>query len=246
MSRFSEGMIEDGFNDPMEYMDHLEREADEKLSERDNYEDYDNFEDNEEYTHSDHINRWLCKQIEKVHEIEEEFTRLWDERVELSNIDKSEYDNSKKKIQFDDLDKRLNCKGISERLLKGEDVSKALAELNVEFRKIEAEVHLVVNPLIKKIDRRLEKLKYYYHPGKDFSYPELHRKDMMFKNPVSDFLLKFKKGDKVRLNGRYNNAVGIISGFNWQHGGIYVISDQIKFQNPIHPVTDPDIRIEFA
>lgn len=49
MSRFSEGMIEDGFSDPMEYMDHLEREADEWSSKMDNPDDYDNDDyDNEE------------------------------------------------------------------------------------------------------------------------------------------------------------------------------------------------------
>lgn len=245
MSRFSEGMIEDGFSDPMEYMDHLERKADEWSSEMNNFEDEENYEDDEDKKHSDHIDRWLCKQIVKVQEIEEEFTRLWDQRVELVNIDEAEYDLRKQTL-FDKLETRINYKGILARKLKGEDVSKAIAEFDSEFLKIENEVHLEVNPLIEKIDERLKKLKFYYHSGKDFSYPELQREDLMFKNPVSDFLLKFEKGDKVCLNGRYNNAVGIISGFNWQHGGIYVISDQIKFQNPIHPMTDPDIRIEFA
>lgn len=200
---------------------------------------------NNDQKHSDHINRWLYKQIDKVQEIEEEFTRLWDQRVELANIDNSEYD-LKKKILFDDLDKRLNYKNISERLLKGEDVSKALSEFNIEFRRIENEVHLEVNPLIKNIDERLEKLKYYYHPGKDFSDPELHRKDLMYKNPVSEFLLKFKIGDKVRLNGRNENPIGIVTGFNWDHGGVYVTREGRKSPVLIHPLTDPDIRIEFA
>ena len=51
---------------------------------------------NNDQEHSDHINRWLNKQIDKVQEIEEEFTRLWDQRVELAKIDKSEYDRKKK------------------------------------------------------------------------------------------------------------------------------------------------------
>lgn len=50
MSRFSEGMIEDGFSDPMEYMDHLEREADEWSSKMDSHydDDEDEVEDDEE------------------------------------------------------------------------------------------------------------------------------------------------------------------------------------------------------
>lgn len=51
MSRFSEGMIEDGFSDPMEYMDQLEREADDWFSKMDNNfgdKDYDEDEDDEE------------------------------------------------------------------------------------------------------------------------------------------------------------------------------------------------------
>lgn len=245
MSRFSEGMIEDGFSDPMEYMDHLEREADEWSSETDNFEDEENYEEDEDKKHSDHIDRWLCKQILKVEEIEEEFTRLWDQRVELVNIDEAEYD-LKKQTLFDKLETKINYKGILARKLKGEDVSKAIAEFDSEFLKIENEVHLEVNPLIEKIDERLKKLKFYYHSGKDFSDPELHREDLMYRNPVSDFLLKFKVGDKVRVFRKNNNYTGIISILNWRHGGVHVISKEITFQNPIHPVTDPDIRIEFA
>ena len=245
MSRFSEGMIEDGFSDPMEYMDHLEREADEWSSETDNFEDEENYEEDEDKKHSDHIDRWLCKQILKVEEIEEEFTRLWDQRVELVNIDEAEYD-LKKQTLFDKLETKINYKGILARKLKGEDVSKAIAEFDSEFLKIENEVHLEVNPLIEKIDERLKKLKFYYHSGKDFSDPELHREDLMYRNPVSDFLLKFKIGDKVRLIGRNENPFGIVTGFNWDHGGVYVTREGRKSPVLIHPLTDPDIRIEFA
>ena len=49
MSRFSEGMIEDGFSDPMEYMDHLELEADDWSSKMDNhYDDDENDNDADE------------------------------------------------------------------------------------------------------------------------------------------------------------------------------------------------------
>lgn len=197
---------------------------------------------NNDQEHSDHINRWLYKQIDKVQEIEEEFTRLWDQRVELAKIDKSEYDR-RKKVLHDQMGKRFN---ILEKIKNKEDVSEIMPLFNAEFLRIENEVHLEVNPSIEKIDKRLEKLKYYYHPGKDFSYPELHRKDLMYKNPVSEYLLKFKIGDKVRLNGRNENPFGIFTGFNWDHGGVYVTREGRQSPVLIHPLTDPEIRIEFA
>lgn len=197
---------------------------------------------NNDQEHSDHINRWLYKQIDKVQEIEEEFTRLWDQRVELAKIDRSKYDR-KKKVLLDEMGKRFN---ILEKINNKEDISEIMPLFNAEFLRIENEVHLEVNPLIENIDKRLEKLKYYYHPGKDFSYPELQRKDLMYKNPVSEFLLKFKIGDKVRLIGRNENPFGIVTGFNWDHGGVYVTREGRKSPVLIHPLTDSDIRIEFA
>ncbi len=197
---------------------------------------------NNDQEHSDHINRWLNKQIDKVQEIEEEFTRLWDQRVELAKIDKSEYDR-KKKVLLDELNNRFN---ILEKISNNEDVSGIMPTFNAEFLRIENEVHLEVNPLIENIDKRLEKLKFYYHPGKGFSTPELQRRELMYKNPVSEFLLKFKVGDKVRLKGRNENPFGIVSGFNWDHGGVYVTREGRKSPVLIHPLTDPDIRIEFV
>ncbi|GEM_PF-6063967 len=55
MSRFSEGMLEDGFKDPMEYMDHLEREADDWSSKMDNHygENDDDDNDDDEFDEED-------------------------------------------------------------------------------------------------------------------------------------------------------------------------------------------------